>query len=192
MRGPARLVARVQEEYFAERVLDPRSWVITADDLWSASELLLPALQQRWAKTRADPDWRFLGGDPPLGLNSIRLMLCAYALENLFKAILVERLSGADKVTVQASGKLPKGFASHNLVVLATRAGIKLTVDESAVLGRLADAAVVFGRYPVPRNATALFAEEPAAMQSKDANALIDADLDVPGDLFRRVRGRFS
>jgi hypothetical protein len=191
MKGPSHLVEKVQVAYFSENLLEPRSWVAKADELWQAAEILRVTLEPRWQKTRDDPSWRYGGGNAPLGLNAVRLMLCAYALENLLKAVLVTSLSPEERKQVESDGSLPGRLGSHDLNSLVSMAGLTVTADETAQLERLSEAAVAFGRYPLPKKATQLFAEESPAQQSKDSNEVVDADMTTPGALFGRLRERF-
>jgi len=190
VKGPADLVEKIQRAYFAANLLEPKSWVSKADELWDAAELLRPTLEDRWKRTRSDPAWAHGGGHPPLGLNGVRLMLCAYAIENLCKASLVSSLLPAERKQVEDDGVLPGRIGSHNLVLLAEMAGCCVSVDEKAELIRLTEAAVAFGRYPLPKKAERLFAEESPSQEAKDANGLVDDDLRLPGILFDRLRKR--
>jgi hypothetical protein len=191
VKGRAELVARIQQEFFSRNLLEPQSWVSKADELWEAAELLRPALEERWQKARSDPAWAHLGGNPPLGLNGVRLMLCAFAIENLCKASLVSSLSEAERQQVEHKGSLPSRLGSHNLPALARAAGFDVSAEEEAELLRLMEAAVAFGRYPLPKGAERLFAEEPPSQKARDANQLVDADLTIPSALFTRFRERF-
>jgi hypothetical protein len=86
----------------------------------------------------------------------VYFMLCAYALENLMKAELVEKDISARKVPLTVS-KLPSHLSGHDLVKLAKCCGRDGLAEEYAsILKRLSRSAVWYGRYPAPLTATAL------------------------------------
>lgn len=73
------------------------------------------------------------------------LMLAGYALENIFKGILVKNdCEGA----FDAKGKFK--HKSHDLLVLAQNANILLSDEEKELLEILTHSTVSSGRYPIP------------------------------------------
>jgi hypothetical protein len=56
----------------------------------------------------------------------------------------------------------------------------------------LGEAAVDFGRYPLPKEAERLFPEETVAREAKHANGVVEDDLNLPGILFDRFRKGLS
>jgi hypothetical protein len=81
----------------------------------------------------------------------VALMLAGMALENLVKALFVQKQNST--VTAQlAKGKLPRSF-THSIKALAARAEIPLSVDEASLLEKLEIYVVWLGRYPVPKTA---------------------------------------
>ena len=105
-------------------------------------------------------------------------MLCAYALENLFKARMVQVQRSAIEERLRAKpDELPKLLASHDLVDLALKAGMKPFADEERFfLKKLSAASLWYGRYPLPRNtadfrsAGGVGSEDPAWINSAVAN----------------------
>lgn len=80
----------------------------------------------------------------------VHFMLVAFVVENLLKAALVRRHQHELRTAFERSGKLPTELKSHNLFVLARKAGIAVDVETEDLLRRLTRAAVWAGRYPVP------------------------------------------
>lgn len=192
MRGRADLVERIRREFFTANLLDSRSWIRKADELRDAADLLRSELDQRWARTRRNPAWVHSGGDPPFGLNGVWLMLKAFEIENLCKARLVTSLSEAEREQVETTGVLPVRLRSHGLPSLVRQTGLSLTDQEKGQLERLEDAAVAFGRYPLPTRSDRLFSEEVAVRQGYNLNDVVDADSRIPSAVARRLRDSLS
>jgi hypothetical protein len=116
-----------------------------------AAEVLWREITPVLAATISSPEslWRRLGLFRPF------LMLCGLGLENLFKALLVQREfkrntgNAADGDPVV----LPRNLDGHNLVTLAKEAGFLCTDPERALLIRLSECVAWSGRYPVPKKA---------------------------------------
>lgn len=75
------------------------------------------------------------------------LMLAGYSIENYLKGLIVKNstLGAFDK-----NGNF--ALKSHNLVLLASKAGLKLNKDEQELLERLNYFVMSGGRYPIPLN----------------------------------------
>ncbi len=192
MRGAPDLVDRIRREYFARNLLDPASWIRKADELRDAAALLRPELDRKWAQARSDPAWAYGGGDPPLGLNGIWLMLKALEIENLCKARLVASLSNEERAQVDAAGSLPRRLHSHDLPSLMRQTGLALTDEEKGQLERLEDAAVFFARYPLPTRSDRMFSEEAPSRRDYDLNDVVDADSELTEEIARRLREALS
>jgi len=188
LQGPSDLVDRIRRDYFAANLLDPCSWVRKADDLLDAANLLRSELDRRWARTRENPAWRHGGGDPPLGLNGVWLMLRALEIENLCKAHLVTSLSETERGDVERAGVLPARLHSHGLPSLMRQTGLPLTEEEKGELQRLQEAAVAFGRYPLPTRSDRVLSDEHLARRGYDLNDVVDADSAIPSAIARRLR----
>lgn len=74
-------------------------------------------------------------------------LLYAYALENVFKGLMV-----ANKPELASEIELSSEIKSHNLVELAKRAAFDLTKDEQTLLRALTEIGEWAGRYPVAAN----------------------------------------
>jgi hypothetical protein len=72
------------------------------------------------------------------------MVLYAIAVENLLKALRVARDG-----TPVVEGKLARDFKHHRLLDHASKAGVRLSADETGLLRRLRDF-IEAGRYPVP------------------------------------------
>jgi hypothetical protein len=85
------------------------------------------------------------------GYVAIYFMLCAYAIENLLKARIVQKKRAELIVTLRSDPGLPKSLKGHDLYKLTREAGLKeLAAEEEVLLHRLTGSAVWYGRYPVP------------------------------------------
>jgi hypothetical protein len=76
-------------------------------------------------------------------------LLYGLAFENIIKAIIVK----SEGVVIE-QGKIKNWLQTHNLVNLATRAGIILTVAQRDLLTRLTAFVGWSGRYPIPMSQT--------------------------------------
>ena len=138
--------------HYRDVVYDPSAWRWLAGELISAAEAIESKLDDFWSGVRSG-EWN----DAQV---AVYFMLCAYALENLMKAKLIEKDLSENKISSEIRD-LPKHLKGHDLVVLAERCGRKALAEEYAsILKRLSRSAVWYGRYPVPLS--------PASMKSID------------------------
>jgi len=163
---------------FRRIILDASAWEQTADALLSAAQPLRGSVEEVLTEFRAN---RF-----PESLQwqtvQVYFMLCAYALENLFKARIVQvQRSVIEEQLRRKPDDLPGLLASHNLVNLAVRAGMKEFADEEGFfLKKLSAASLWYGRYPLPRTtadfgtAGGVGSEDPAWIDSAVANIKVE------------------
>ena len=178
---------QVVNGHFAANRLEPQSWVAKAQGLLEAAQsledtLVVPA----FLKGRSDPIWRPTGDAQFLNLNGICLMLRAYALENLCKAVLMRTLPEGERQAV-IDGTLAKSAVGHDLPQLFTRAGLEADEMELGQLQRPSKASVWFGRYPVPLRSKEMFYAEVASHLALDELEVIDADRVVTKRLLERA-----
>jgi hypothetical protein len=142
------------EEYwnsiFHDSVLTPQSWVDAAADLAKALIYLRPPVIE-FCKAAISSDAQRLPVEK--GVHGSYLMIAAYALENMFKAMLTSKATETESPTPQA---LLKELKTHDLSKLAAAAGVILTEQGSDLLARLTYFAVWAGRYPAPLATAAL------------------------------------
>jgi len=137
-----------KQKRYSEIVFDPSEWRRLAKELFAAATALEPRLEKFWEGVR-DGAWQD-------GQMAVYFMLCAYALENVMKATLVE-MEIAKNPKPSAQGHLPKSLKGHDLVALAQRCGkCELAEEYASILMRLSRSAVWYGRYPVPISSNAL------------------------------------
>ena len=77
-------------------------------------------------------------------------MLIAYAIENLFKSVIIREDSQRYIDQFRTSRKFPKDLQSHDLFSLSKMAGFDCSLEEEDLLRRLTRSATWYGRYPVP------------------------------------------
>jgi hypothetical protein len=140
--------------YVSDAMIGSR-WRQVADNLIAAARLLEGSIQAWWKAMRAESHDEATEL-PAFDFHGIYFMLIAYALENYFKAYLVERHASEWRQQVKASGKLPNDLKTHNLVGLAQKAGFTLSLLEEDLLQRLERSSTWFGRYPIPLSAREL------------------------------------
>lgn len=115
----------------------PLTWVLTADELLRAFELLATHVVEDSTKRQEASD-KYIPS-----ISSSAMMLGGFAIENMLKAIYVSRYSAFD-----SSGNLT--IVKHDLLTLADALEISLTKDERMLLERLTQFITWAGRYPVP------------------------------------------
>jgi hypothetical protein len=139
------------------RLLDPESWKQTARQLIEAAALLEPKIDEFWkhlGTQRANASsWRPWNDE----FVAIYFMLCAYAIENLLKAQIIQKKKPKICAQIDAKPTLPKVLIGHDLYRLTIEAGfLELAKEEEMLLRRLSRCSVWYGRYPVPLTTAAL------------------------------------
>ena len=133
---------------YRDAVYDPDTWRRLARELVDAAESMEGKLDDFWEGVRRR-EWN----DAQV---AVYFMLCAYALENLIKAKLVEKEISTSGVP-SGVRNLPKNLKGHDLVELTIRCGRKPLAEEYAsILKRLSRSSVWYGRYPVPVSADSM------------------------------------
>ena len=141
---------------YLDQLLEPWFWVDKADKLLEASKLLEQQLRDYWSVvlTNAKEGRYNEGGEPPnippLDLHDPYFILVSYALENLFKAIIIRDRSDEIRRQFVQAGSLPNLIKTHELARLAREANIKIDIKEEHVLKRLSRWVKWKSRYPVP------------------------------------------
>ena len=137
-------------------LLNPWSWVEKADEMLEASKVLEPQLRKYWSVvlTNAKEGKYDKGGEhphiPPPNLHGPYFILVSYALENLFKALIIRRRRDEISSQFLQTGRLPRLIKAHNLVKLSKEANIKVDIEEEDILTRLSRQSKWKSRYPVP------------------------------------------
>ena len=140
---------------YLEQLLNWELWVDRAGELLEASKVLEPHVRERWEVMKAGfKDGRYVGGRqrPQPNLQGPYFILVAYAVENLFKAVIIRKTTESLKRQFLGARKfrLPTMLDSHNLVDLAEKAGFVVNPSDEDLLTRLSRNSVWAGRYPVP------------------------------------------
>lgn len=139
---------------YTKLVSNPDMWLLTARRLFASANLVATEAMRRWD----DIDFRkprdqtykiqdeFSAGD----FQAVYMMLAGFALENLFKACLIEKNRTALRESVTKSGKMPNILKTHDLRKLAKRCEIELDQDTKSLLDRITKHSVWRGRYHFP------------------------------------------
>jgi hypothetical protein len=141
---------------YLDNLLNTRLWMGKADKLLEASEVMKPKLQKYWDifRTNAREGRYNKGGLPPRKmpseLHGPYFILVSYALENLFKALIIRDRSDEIRAQFFQKGTLPSLIKGHDLVKLSKAADIKISITEEDVLTRLSRQSKWKSRYPVP------------------------------------------
>jgi hypothetical protein len=132
---------------FSERLSDTGLWIEKAEELLAAAEILEVEVRKYWKGILFEatglidaPSRRLLQGP--------YFLLMAYALENYFKALLVHR--NKESFRNRLLFKIPNYINQHDLLRLANKVGMKLSVPEEKLLFRLSNNSIWAARYPVP------------------------------------------
>lgn len=144
----------VYRQNYESRVFCDIHWIGKAEDLMQSAKLLEPEVIRIWESFRAhatDKKTKIL----PNHYQGAYFMLLAYAVENLLKAIIIRKRSREYKEGFRMTRKFPKELQSHDLVQLASKAGLEFNLEEEDLLRRLTRSATWYGRYPVPLHYTA-------------------------------------
>jgi hypothetical protein len=168
--------ARLTMAHMYKAAQNPTSWLLSAEQLRDAAEVIINAEVARempyfraydeaaqdalsiactgtnesgHAEIKSDPP-----NYPPAQL------LYAYAMENVLKGLIV-----ANDTSVVNENKISKRLQSHDLVELSARAGVTVHAEERPVLIALSDLSVWAARYPVAtRKEDYIGKENPHAM----------------------------
>lgn len=171
----------LDRELFCRDVLDPKQWIKKADALNGSAARFEYELNEAWKNAFVSPfARRMIDTSLP-----VYLMLAAYTVENILKALLVlDNRSGFEQY-VLTRFELPPQLKSHDLVKLAAAAAATAAAYSyrEDLLRRLTRSAVWFGRYPVPLGYD--------RRESEIAN-LYGSDLDEVRCLLRDLRDEYE
>jgi hypothetical protein len=119
---------------------NPGSWWLSSTRLKDAADALRDTC---WPKEKKQHDLKAATANFRLG--PVYMLLMGMAIEDALKTIIVAQDDECIRKKV-----LSKDFATHDLKVLWSKAGLNRCRDER-LLGRLQNFVVSFGRYPVSR-----------------------------------------
>ena len=152
---------------FSQSVLSAEAWFRTADEVIVAMDLVEPNVERFWEDVRSLgfivdktcdtpskhqtndlPQKRQRSGVPSKhNLINQHMMLAGFAIENLCKGYLADRLSPQEREKVQA-GVLPKSLTGHDILKLVQQIGMTVSDAEKHLLNRITEAVFWRGRYP--------------------------------------------
>ncbi|MFC2045560.1 hypothetical protein ACFLUH_02665 [Chloroflexota bacterium] len=178
---------------YLENLLNWDLWIDKAETLVAAAGALEPHIRSYWDVVESDAkEGRYSkGGKPPACLQAIYSMLIAYALENLFKAMIIGEQQDTFRTHIMnKGGKLPEKIKSHDLIRLAKEAHFEFNVSDEDLLARLHRNSEWTGRYPVPVSSSGL---KNIKVFTTDGKPHVTAflspnDIDLLSDLVRRVK----
>lgn len=136
---------------FAKLACNGDLWLLAAKKLIASARLMMPEIARKWElvspfreNTEIDKsEFEVLANQ----LQSVCLMIIAFALENVMKASLVVRRRESFHAHILQTGTLPNEVRIHDLLRLAKLCGLQLGDEDSRGLKRLTEHAVWIGRY---------------------------------------------
>ena len=168
--------AKLTLEAMYRAAQSPLSWLVSAERLRDAAEVILQAEVVReipYFRAHDEATHEALSiactGSNEAGHAEIKCnppnyppaqLLYGYAMENVLKGLIV-----ANDATVVDENIISKRLKSHDLISLAAAAGVTVHVEEQPILAALSDLSVWAGRYPVASRKQDYFGKEnPHAM----------------------------
>ena len=140
----AELLTKKRINRFAQYILSQETWFYTADKLIAAMKLLEPDINSYWESFAQDTKPR-----PEPSVTDVHMMLAGFAIENLCKGYLMERLSPKDRNAIKGGGGFPKSLRTHNTLELIESTGMALSETEKYLIDQIYQANWR-GRYPGP------------------------------------------
>jgi hypothetical protein len=142
---------------YSQRLLDSTGWIRCADSLLAAARLLEVEIEEQWSHLKVDQG-QIVATSGRTAVSGPYFLLVAFALENFFKAVLLN----AERPTLRNKliSSIPAFINEHDLLKLASAAKLSVFPEEEDLLRRLSRNSVWAGRYPVPTGPTAVQAVE--------------------------------
>ena len=135
-------------EFEAYMASDHKVWSSKAHDMRQSAELLVQYDAEVSKKLFKDKEQPRL---PPFWTAGPARMMMGFALENLFKALLLKTQEHLAR-TFSKEGNLSWGKDGHNLIKLSEEAGFEWEAKEKRFLELWQMCATWAGRYPLPTN----------------------------------------
>jgi hypothetical protein len=145
---------RWQEIDFSNRLTDTSLWIMKADELIAAANVLGAEVKKYWSEIQPDEHNQPVSTSGRKDVQGAYSLLIAYALENYFKALLIYRNQRNLKGWLHT--KLPWYLKQHDLEKLASESKFTLDTLEEELLCRLSRSSIWAARYPIPIEPEAL------------------------------------
>ncbi len=153
-KNPHTPAQRWQEIDFSNRLTDTSLWIMKADELVAAANILEVEVLKYWSEIQPDEHNQPVNTSGRKYVQGAFSLLIAYALENYFKALLIHRNQKDLKGYLLT--KLPGYLKEHDLGKLASKLKFKLDASEEELLFRLFRSSIWSARYPIPIEPKAL------------------------------------
>jgi hypothetical protein len=145
----AELLTKKRIARFSQYILSQEAWFYTANKLIAVMKLLQPHIESYWEAFNAQFLGRDSGPEPEHSLTDVYMMLAGFAIENLCKGYLVDRLSPDDRNAIKGGGRFPNSLKTHNTQELIDLTGMTLSETEKYLIDQIYQANWR-GRYPGP------------------------------------------
>jgi hypothetical protein len=142
--NPSKLLQAIQ---FSEHLCNAKAWMQKAEELLAAAYLLEDEIRTQWAEIKTDR-LQVVRTSGRTSIHGPYFLLIAFALENIFKAILIHRNNKMLRNLLLTS--LPTYISDHDLIRLARKSEFPTSVTDQDLLVRLTRNSIWVGRYPVP------------------------------------------
>jgi hypothetical protein len=134
---------------FAEVVVNPKQWLGSASEHLFAAQIMLPHINDRLQLMQdAMLEQKAISLNP--SLTSSYLLHCALAIENSIKAQISSVHFVHLKSEIKSKSKTPKILLGHDLVDLAKRINLPLSIDQEYAFRFLTRHGIWAGKYPQP------------------------------------------
>lgn len=134
---------------FAGVVANPRQWLGSATEHLFAAQVMLPHINMRLQLVED-----IMITQESISLNpcliSSYLLHCALAMENSIKALISSAYAEQIKSEIELKSKTPKILLGHDLIDLAKRIDLSLSIDQEFTLKFLTRRGVWAGKYRQP------------------------------------------
>ncbi len=148
---------------YLDSLLNWKLWIDKAAVLHAGAQELESHLRSFWDIINRDfKEGRYAeGGEPPhklpRTLDGVYFILIAYAVENLFKAVIIyDQQDTLRSSVLNKLGQFPRKIKTHDLIYLAKEAHFNFNVPDEDLLIRLYRNSDWAGRYPVPISSSKL------------------------------------
>lgn len=169
------------EEKFKRLLLDHQEWIQKADHLCEAASLFREKIRETWT------DW-LSRGKPGVSDHFIRIyfMLASYALENLFKALIVlRRRIDLERKLQENPNKMPHQICGHDLLEFAKQSKfVPINAADEEFLRKLSRSATWYGRYPIPTKPVGF--EDTYTSEDKNEIIYLGSYATTDGDQFEK------
>ncbi len=147
----------LQAIQYSEQLSSVDLWLTKAEELLASAVLLETEVRTYWSETEFR-NGQVVNVPNRKNVQGVYCMLIAYVIENYCKALLV--LQNRKRLQNKLLRRLPGYLKTHDLVGLARRIGMRLSIPDEELLSRLTRNSEWSARYPIPTGPSAIAASQ--------------------------------